>query len=127
MTLTAPNMEERRHFSRIKFHSRCQLQQITQHWQVQLLDISLNGLLVKVDSDPLPDEEMPISVVMELENRAKIRFNALICHREGGLMGLERQHIDLDSLSHLRRLLELNLGNAAAANRELFDLVNEYH
>jgi len=30
-----------------------------------------------------------------------------------------RQHIDLDSISHLRRLVELNLGDEALLEREL--------
>jgi hypothetical protein len=39
-------------------------------------------------------------------------------------MGLQTEHIDLDSISHLRRLIELNVGDADILNRELGELVH---
>ena len=42
---------------------------------------------------------------------------------DGGLWGLQWLHIDVDSLKHLRRLLELNLADPDLMNRELADTV----
>jgi hypothetical protein len=39
-----------------------------------------------------------------------------------GNWGLRWKHIDVDSLTHLRRLLELNLTDPGLLNRELADL-----
>lgn len=43
-----------------------------------------------------------------------------------GLLGFECQHIDLDSISHLRRLVELNLGDEELLERELALLVSAH-
>ena len=37
----------------------------------------------------------------------------------GDLVGMVCRHIDVDSISHLRRLVELNLGDEALLEREL--------
>ena len=34
--------------------------------------------------------------------------------------------IDIDSISHLRRLIELNIGDADACERELYELVGTH-
>jgi hypothetical protein len=48
-------------------------------------------------------------------------------HAERGQIGFECEHIDIDSISNLRRLVELNLGDAELLERQLGALggVNE--
>jgi hypothetical protein len=46
-----------------------------------------------------------------------------IAHREGRQVGVRCLEIDLDSISHLRRLVELNVGDEAILHRELGALV----
>ena len=48
-----------------------------------------------------------------------INMEASIAHIEGRQVGLKRAHIDMDSISHLRRLVELNLGDSELLHREL--------
>jgi len=45
-----------------------------------------------------------------------------VAHVEGGRVGLRRTHIDIESVTHLRRLVELNLGDPALLERELHEL-----
>ncbi|VAX04921.1 hypothetical protein MNBD_GAMMA20-584, partial [hydrothermal vent metagenome] len=40
-------------------------------------------------------------------------------HSENDHIGFRCEHIDLESISHLRRLVELNLGDAKLLDREL--------
>ena len=42
---------------------------------------------------------------------------------EGGKIGLQCESIDLDSITHLRRLVELNAGDPALLDRELSSLL----
>jgi hypothetical protein len=46
-----------------------------------------------------------------------------VVHREWTLVGVRCVEIDLESISHLRRLVELNLGDAELLHRELSALV----
>ena len=43
-------------------------------------------------------------------------------HIEDDHTGYRCEHIDLDSISHLRRLVELNLGDPDILDRELSEL-----
>ena len=45
-----------------------------------------------------------------------------IVHTEGPSMGLRCDSIDLDSVTHLRRLIELQLGDPALLERDLAEL-----
>ena len=42
-----------------------------------------------------------------------------IAHRENDELGLNCKDIDVDSITHLRRLVELNLGDPELLEREL--------
>jgi hypothetical protein len=48
-----------------------------------------------------------------------------IAHLEGTQVGLRCDSIDIDSLTHLRRLVELNVGDEAILQRELSALTAE--
>jgi hypothetical protein len=50
-------------------------------------------------------------------------MQGVITHVEGLYIGLACRNIDLDSVTHLRRLVELNLGDVALLERELSALV----
>ena len=51
-----------------------------------------------------------------------IEMEAQVAHFEQGHMGLHCVTIDIDSVTHLRKLLELNLGDPALLERELMAL-----
>ena len=48
-----------------------------------------------------------------------IQMQMRVVHERDNQLGLACQHIDVESISHLRRLLELNLGDASLLDREL--------
>jgi hypothetical protein len=54
---------------------------------------------------------------------AAITMETRVVHREGDDAGLRCLSIDLDSVTHLRRLVELNLGDPALLDRELSELI----
>jgi hypothetical protein len=53
---------------------------------------------------------------------AQITMQGRIAHMENQRVGLAWEHIDLDSFTHLKRLLQLNLENEAQLLRELEEL-----
>ncbi len=116
--------DERRHYSRIAFHSTAQLVFADTRCEVIVLDLSLKGALVQIASDTQIAPNTPCSLHVTLsEMNDQITMQAQVAHREGQKIGLLCQSIDLDSVTHLRRLVELNLGNPALLERELSGLV----
>lgn len=117
---------ERRKFSRILFDAHVELAQGEFHWRASLLDISLKGLLLQQE---LPTEvltEQPILVKILLSDNTTIAMSVIVAHQHHNQTGLVCTSIDIDSVSHLRRLIELNLGDATAAERELSELLSDY-
>lgn len=55
----------------------------------------------------------------------QISMESAVTHVEGRRAGLHCLTIDLDSVTHLRRLVELNLGDPALLERELSALIAE--
>jgi hypothetical protein len=53
-------------------------------------------------------------------------MSALVVHQTLKQLHLACISVDLDSVSHLRRLIELNIGDASAAERELSELISEH-
>lgn len=117
---------ERRKFSRILFDAHVELAQGDFHWRATLLDISLKGLLLQ---QPLPKEvsiSEPALVKILLSDNTIIAMSVTVAHQHHQQTGLVCSSIDIDSVSHLRRLIELNLGDATAAERELSELISDY-
>ena len=114
---------DRRRFSRIAFTAHTDIQQDERHWSCELLDLSLKGLLVAEPEDCEMQASQPVSVRITLTDDDEIKMEATLARRQDGQLGFICREIDVESISHLRRLVELNLGDPDAANRELFELI----
>ncbi|WP_439859725.1 PilZ domain-containing protein [Pseudomonas sp. MBLB4136] len=111
--------QERRRFQRIAFDAPTEIVQGAQRWPVELHDLSLKGLLVRRPTDWSGDAEQPFEAQVNLGGDIRVRMEVLLTRAQDELLGFSCQHIDLDSISHLRRLVELNLGDEALLEREL--------
>ncbi|WP_339673029.1 PilZ domain-containing protein [Dasania marina] len=110
---------ERRSFSRITFQAETSIQQGADIWAVELVDVSLKGLLIIKPDDWSGDRAQNFAISIHLDDNTDITMTALERHDEGGHLGFECLHIDIDSIHHLRRLVELNLGDTTLLEREL--------
>lgn len=110
---------DRRRFHRFAFDAETELVQGANHWPVKLHDLSLKGLLVHRPADWGADSSQPFEARMRLCDDVEVRMEVEIAHTEGELIGMVCRHIDVDSIGHLRRLIELNLGDEALLEREL--------
>lgn len=115
----------RRRFQRIDFDASTELVQGDRRWAVRLHDLSLKGLLVRRPESWDAQPGLPLSARIRLADDAQVAMDVLLVHDNDGLLGFACQHIDLDSMSHLRRLVELNLGDTALLERELAALGGE--
>lgn len=114
---------ERRRFSRVHFSTPVTLVQGDHQWHGTLLDISLKGVLVEMPADATYNHQESLTASILLSDQTSIDMIVQTAHQEHNLLGLECISIDMESISHLRRLIELNLDDPAAAERELAELI----
>ena len=123
--------DERRLHSRIAFQSPARLVCNDEGIElaVVVLDLSLKGALLSLPIDaPIGDKALcTLQLFLDDANDAdaRISMQARVAHREGTKIGLVCVTLDLDSITHLRRLVELNLGDPALLDRELSALIAE--
>lgn len=110
---------DRRRFRRIAFDARTTLAQNGWNWPVQLVDLSLKGLLVQRPEYWQGNRAELFDVDIRLDPQAHIKMQVRLTHDDDGQLGFVCEHIDLESISHLRRLIELNLGDQEELEREL--------
>ena len=110
---------DRRRFRRIAFDARTELTQDGHVWSVQLVDLSLKGLLVQRPQDWHGHRYESFDVDIHLDAETNVKMQVRQTHDDHGQLGFVCEHIDLESISHLRRLIELNLGDEEELEREL--------
>ena len=117
--------EERRRFQRITFDATCEVRGANTSWPVQLVDISFQGAL----TDNIEDADLNIGdqldLVINLADDVVIDMPVVLKHKLKSYLGFQAQSMDIDSMSHLRRLVELNLGDQTLLERELEHLVEQ--
>lgn len=119
--------EEHRHFTRLLFKVPAYLSTLSSEAQRgQLQDISLKGALMRMHDIEAYAVGTPATLEVHLGiEEAVIRMQCRVAHAHGTLVGLKCVQLDLDSATHLRRLVELNIGGEALLERELNALVSE--
>lgn len=119
-------LDERRNFSRIPFLAQAHLhaEKGELHFNCEVLDVSLNGILISVPVGwrGLLKDKYQIDLLLE-NAQLVIKMSAAVAHIDEKAIGFICEHIDLDSISHLKRLVELNLGDEALLHRELESLI----
>jgi hypothetical protein len=113
---------EKRQFTRVAFDAPALVQQAGQHWQTTVLDLSLKGILLQGAWPSTLQRGEPVLVRITLAPDCDITMQAQWVHSEGDRSGLRCNSIDLDSITHLRRLVELNTGDETILERELTHL-----
>ena len=110
---------EKRHNTRILFDTQATVHYKNGSWTGKVIDISLQGVLINIPSDWLGNIGDHCMVSIQLDGSAQIKMACSIAHIENDHVGLHCDYIDIDSAAHLRRLVELNLGDEALLYREL--------
>ena len=119
--------EQRRKFSRVQFHEGAMLDLAGHGLACEVRDLSLKGALLScptvgnVFCSAKRGEACRLHLT--LSGEAAVAMSGEIAHVEvidGRVhIGIRCREIDLDSIAHLRRLVELNLGDADLLDREM--------
>ncbi|MES2889004.1 MAG: PilZ domain-containing protein [Pseudomonadota bacterium] len=113
---------ERRRFTRIPFKGMAHLQRSSgaQSVPVQVLDVSFKGALVEVSEAADVVMGDTGTLILQLgQGEECIAMLVEVAHVAGLQAGLQCRGIDLDSVTHLRRLLAVNSGDPALLERDL--------
>ncbi|MEP4548405.1 MAG: PilZ domain-containing protein [Saccharospirillum sp.] len=123
--------DNHRRFQRIEFNARIELR-LGDPAQPDLYpgilrDISLKGALVVLgDTGHIPGVNGTGQLVVQLDQSDVVltmEVEVSYYHAERHACGLNILSMDVDTASHLRRLVEVNLGDDAALQRELSNLI----
>lgn len=111
--------DEKRRFRRIFYNADATLTGDGEELPCKLVDISLKGCLLSFDAPWSGDLERLYVLTLHLSDEVAIVMNVRISHVVDKRVGCRCEHIDIDSISELRRLVELNLGDSELLEREL--------
>lgn len=116
--------QERRRFSRIAFHRPALFTVGGSGSLVGVLDVSLQGALLEVPPAFAAETGAHCALVIRLDGaETVIQLDGEVAHRAGNRLGMRCTSIDLESVGHLRRVVELNLGDEELLHRELATLI----
>jgi hypothetical protein len=119
--MTSVDTSERRRFHRILFDAPTTIESEGQLYHTTLLDISLKGAMAKIPANwqPRAGEPATLSIKLNEEADTAIGMRAFCAHIEAERVGFLCDEIDMESISLLRRLVELNIGDEALLQRDL--------
>ena len=122
-----PKYTEQRHFSRIPFDAEVRITdpQDGSPVSAELRDISLKGALTTRPKHL--HAEIGKTYQLELllgaaDNQLSLRMDAAVVHMQNNRIGFQYRNMDLDTATHLHRLVELNLGDESLMEKELAQL-----
>lgn len=118
---------KQRRFTRIPFHVPAELEIEGEKFPCSLVNVSLKGALVELTYGAAPTAGATCSVTIDLDpgSGARIRMDGDIAHQRGRQVGIRCDELDLESVQHLRRILEFNVGDESVVMKELGELVAE--
>ena len=113
-------MVERRNFQRVPFATEAEIYCKDKKYHGELLDISLLGALVE-GKENIPFETGNICelIIHLIGSEIALHFDVDLVHRRGNRLGLRFIGKDTETMTHLKRLLELNIGSSEIIDKEI--------
>ena len=119
--------QHRRHFTRIHFDTdyRLSTSDGKDQWSGHVVDLSLHGMLIDrpANFSGSRGDDFLLELILSA-NDVVIKLEAQLAHAHDDLIGFECKHIDVESMTHLRRVLELNLGDPNLMEREIAEMID---
>jgi hypothetical protein len=113
-------MSEKRLFQRIRFAVTTEVEIDGNRYETRLVDISLKGALLEFPHEEIVDKGLPCHLIIHLDmSDVTLSFTGVVAHSHDNLTGIKFITIDIDSMIHLRSLLELNSGDPDLVRSEL--------
>ncbi|MCG3721637.1 PilZ domain-containing protein [Vibrio cincinnatiensis] len=118
-------MTDRRRFSRILYQAPATLIQGQRQLATCIQDLSLHGLLLWAVDEPNINPSEPLDVEFTLpESDITLTMVAKLVRQNERILHLKIDHIDIESIAHLKRMIELNVGNDELLHRDIEHLAS---
>jgi hypothetical protein len=124
MNMQTPAESDNRNFHRIFYRAHAILSCDEKTWPCEIIDLSLNGCLLEFEFPWSENAEKLYILNLHLSEAAHIKMCLSVVHAINNNIGFKCEYIDLDSISELRRLVELNLGDSQLLRRDLSALLH---
>ncbi len=113
-------MDEKRYFSRKSFKAHSQIEFNDEVYDGELLDLSLRGALINFkDQIPMKMNNSCTIMIHLHSTDIKLIFDAELVHIHENNLGFKFVSEDVGSMTHLRNLLSLNIGDYDKITDEL--------
>ncbi len=116
------HIPDQRNFHRIFYRATATITSDSNVYPCELIDLSLKGCLIKFEQLWAEAPETIVMLNLQLSDEISIKMQLKAVHIVNNEVGFKCVHIDIDSISQLRRLVELNLGNSQLLERDLHAL-----
>lgn len=112
-------MTEQRNYRRLKFRTEADIIFKDTNYRCDLVDLALQGALFRSGSElSLPlGSQVSLSIYLP-ETSIRMEFIGELIHRNDNFYGFIFTSEEAESMAHLRRLLELNSGDAEQTEKE---------
>lgn len=109
------NADDKRRFSRVPFEGTARLHINERLLPVELLDISVRGAQVRLPKGERvnPNDECRLTLTLD-DSHIHLTLESQVRHTADDQAGLVFVLIDVTDMQHLRRIVELNLGDEGA-------------
>jgi hypothetical protein len=119
---------ERRQFQRVSFDTPAKLSLEQQEFSCQIIDLSIHGVLLRAHGvvNSKIGTRYSLSIPLGQDNASQaesINMQVTLAHNSPESLGFACESISLESITHLRRIVELNSGNSDLLERELESLI----
>ena len=116
-------MGEKRLFQRVNFAVTTEVEIDGVRYETRLVDISLKGALLEFSHPENLDRGQPCHLIIHLDlSDVTLFFTGAVAHTNDNLTGIKFITVDIESMMHLRNLLELNSGDPDLVRSELHAL-----
>lgn len=118
-------MAERRKFSRVVYRTPATIRQNDKSWETKVLDLSLKGALLATPAgwESSNTDDYDLSFCLH-DSDIELDMDLKLIQESDEYLRFQIDHIDIDSASHLKRLVELNVGNDDLLHREIAQLTD---
>ena len=123
---------ERRQYHRVSFDSVATLSGNQQSFDCQIIDLSIHGVLLRPHGVIYTKEDVEYKLNIPLEtdgaddgSEISIQMTLKLIRQKPENLAFECENLDLDSITHLRKIVELNSGDPSVLERDLQTLCAE--
>jgi hypothetical protein len=109
-------------YHRIFYKAEATLSSDEKTWPCEITDLSLKGCLLRLELPWEENLEKIYTLTLHLPEQSNITMALTATHVVGNNVVFKCEHIDIDSISRLCRLIELNLGDSKLLERDLLAL-----